>query len=102
MENKKIYCGNGKAYGQYGAVGINICLDDIPGSYIQKAKNGKRYLRLNVSPNREPDKYGNTHNLTVNTWQPNNTAQNAQQVFNAKPVSGIQFADEGDGEKIPF
>jgi len=67
----KIYCGRGKRFGHYGTISINICVDDIPKEYITKSNtNGKRYVKLNVDEKREPDPYGNTHTVSVDTWRP--------------------------------
>lgn len=60
----KIYCGNGKLL-KFDNVGINICIDEIPKEHIKTAKNGKRYVNLNVCKKKEPDKYGNTHYVEV-------------------------------------
>jgi len=80
MENDKIFCGSGKTFGQYGAIGINICIDDIPAEFIFTGNNGKRYVKMNVRAKKNPDNYGNTHYVEVNTWKPNqNGNQNQQQ-----------------------
>lgn len=68
---KSIYAGNGKEFGQYGGVNFSICLTDLPKEHIKKSeKNDKSYINLTISRNYEGkiDDYGNTHNITVNTW----------------------------------
>ena len=69
----KIFIGNGKTYGQYGQIGISICLDDIRSEFITTSKNGKRYTRLNVVPKRNVEPGGDTHYVEQNTWKPNNS-----------------------------
>ena len=32
--------------------------------------NDKGYINLVVSERREPDKYGNTHSVSIDTWKP--------------------------------
>jgi hypothetical protein len=94
MENK-IYCGNGKSFGQYGSVGVSICLDKISPEYISTGKDGKKYISVNVNPNKNGvDQYGKTHNVTVNTWKPNQqqSPQQSQDIgFTEVPDSGVPF-----------
>ena len=71
----KIFCGSGKSYGQYGNVGVSVCLSDIPKEFMSKDKNGKTWCRLNVCTKK--DKPGEYY-LEVNTWQPNSQPQGAQ------------------------
>lgn len=73
MAGNKIYCGNGKQItGDYGTFrSISICLDDIPDEYITKSeKNGKRYVKLNISDMKDTNEYGNNVYATVDTWKP--------------------------------
>ena len=65
--SEKIYCGTGKK-SQY-SVKLNLSIDRIPGEWITEAKDGKRYIRLEVSERKAPDQYGNTHSVTVDTWR---------------------------------
>jgi len=65
----KIYCGSGRAFGNYGQIGLNICLSDLPHEHITEY-NGKKYIKLKVSPRKETDKRGNTHSIEVDTWKP--------------------------------
>jgi len=70
----KIFVGNGKEFGQYGGINLNICLSDIPDQYITHDKNGKGWVKLTLSKKRNPDDRG-THYITVNTFKPKSTAQ---------------------------
>ena len=72
MENDKIFVGSGRVFGNYGQIGISVCLDDIPEEHVTTGKNGKRYVRLNISQRQQVDQYGNTHSVDVNTWKPEN------------------------------
>ena len=67
----KLYCGSGKAIGQYGQISVSLCLDELASDYITTAKNGKRYINLKLSPKKETDQYGKTHYLEIDTWRPN-------------------------------
>jgi hypothetical protein len=68
----KIYCGKGKEInGKFGAFyKINICMDEIPAEHVFKAKNGKKYVTLNMNMMRQEDDRGNTHTIVVDTWKP--------------------------------
>ena len=68
--NNKIFCGSGKEFGNYGTVNISVCLSDLPKEFITEGSNGKKYMRLKLNRKREPDQYGNTHSLEVDTWKP--------------------------------
>ena len=42
---------------------------------IKKHTNAKGYINLEVQPRREPDKYGNTHTIIVDTWEPSSDSK---------------------------
>jgi hypothetical protein len=44
---------------------ISICLSDIPKSAIQEAKNGKKYINLDILAKRETDQYGKNINVAL-------------------------------------
>jgi len=69
--SKTIYLGNGKAHNEYDLINFSICLTDIPKAAIQVSKNGKKYLNMTIARKKDsPDKYGNTHYVKVDDWQP--------------------------------
>lgn len=77
MSEQKTYCGSGKEkkFDNGGSIiSVSVCLDDYPEEFINEYK-GKRYLRLNIASKREPDQYGKTHSVSVDTWQPDQAAQ---------------------------
>ncbi len=87
QKQEAIFIGNGKEVPQYeGLFNLNICLSDIPKEFITTSeKNGKKYIRLNMSRMREVREWG-THSIKVDTWKP--TAQTAPKaVAPAAPVS---------------
>jgi hypothetical protein len=90
----KIFCGSGKAFGQYGQIGINICFEDIPQEYIKSSTNGKRYIKLKVCSRKTPDRDGNTHYIEVDTWKPNNQ----QSAPSSAPQQTGQLEDPQQGE----
>lgn len=41
----------------------SICLSDIPKELITTAKNGKKYINIEVKLMRQPSQYGHTHTV---------------------------------------
>jgi hypothetical protein len=41
----------------------SICLSDIPKELITTAKNGKKYLNIEVKQMRQPSQFGHTHTV---------------------------------------
>jgi hypothetical protein len=74
--SEKIYVGNGKKKTfQNGGSIIDISLTltgikELFQKYGFTTDAGKQIIRLQLTERREPDRYGNTHSLTVNTWKP--------------------------------
>lgn len=71
MDN--IYVGKAKivttTFGEI--IKVNLCVSDIPKEHIRESeKSGKKYLNLDVQQMKNPDKYGNTHTVKINTWRP--------------------------------
>jgi len=100
----KIFCGSGKTYGQYGQIGINVCLSDIPKEHMSKDKNGKTWVKLNVCSKKTPTEKS-THYVEVNTWKPkpDNPGHSPEQNQYHKPQ---EVADElgnfEDPGEVPF
>jgi hypothetical protein len=66
-----IYVGKGKT-SKFG-IKVNLCINDIAEyakANIQPAKDGKKYIRLDVNTMKAEDQYGNTHTVKVDTWKP--------------------------------
>lgn len=62
--------GNGKEFGQYGSVGISICLDDLPPVCRKLAGNGKTYINVKVHKRQSPSQYGDTHYVEADMFVP--------------------------------
>jgi len=45
-------------------------IDNLPPQYIQEDKNNKQFIKVAVHPKRNPDTNGNTHNIKIDTYQP--------------------------------
>ena len=46
-------------------INFSICLSDLPKEKITTSKNGKKYISLVMWENKEADKFGNTHSITI-------------------------------------
>lgn len=69
MSEQKIYCGSGQTKND-GWLKVNICLSDLPKEFITTAKNGKKYINLNINKKKEADQYGKDLSVQVDTWKP--------------------------------
>lgn len=100
--SEKIYIGNGKrrTFDNGGEIiSITITLDGLKkyfDLYGFTTDAGKKKIRLDVSKRREPDKYGNTHTVTINTWKPD-PEQKPKQEPNQAPNANDDFMDD-----VPF
>lgn len=101
--SEKIFCGGGNEFGQYGSVGLNVCLSSIPKEFITEYE-GKKYIKLNVHTLRDPkkevidgvEKVVKSHYVEVNTFKPQKQAQQAPP---QTPISTMLPAQEDD---LPF
>jgi hypothetical protein len=66
---KKTYLANLKAFGNYGSIKGRIYADKVD-QYWETDDKGRKYLPILVNVNKEPDQYGNTHSVTLDTWKP--------------------------------
>ena len=71
MSNQKIYVGGAKEInGNFGAFHrISFNKQDL--ETMMNNLNAKGYINLNMNKRREPSQYGQTHSLTIDTWEPN-------------------------------
>ncbi len=102
MDQGKIYIGNGKrrTFDNGGEIiSITITLDGLKkyfDLYGFTTDAGKKKIRLDVAKRREPDKFGNTHTVTVNTWKPD-PEQKPKQGPDQAPNANDDFMDD-----VPF
>ena len=66
MAEKK-YCGQGKAFGDYGSVKIGLRAADLPPA------NEAGYINIVVAKRKEASDKGNTHYAYVDEYKPNST-----------------------------
>ena len=67
---EKIYVGSGTEKFEGNLVSVSVCLSDLPAEHMQTAKNGKKYINLNVQKKKETDQFGKTHYVAIDTWKP--------------------------------
>ena len=90
MAEDKIYCGSGIEKFDGDLIDIVIDIDKVNAQQTIFEYSGKRYIKLKVVKKREPDQYGKTHYVQVDTWIPEKQSE-------PKPESSDNF-DDG----IPF
>ena len=71
---EKIFVGNGVQKFD-NMVECSICLSDIPAEHVFKGNNGKTYCKVKVVTRREPDQYGKTHYVELDTYKPQQQQQ---------------------------
>ena len=93
---KKLYVGTGKQPHE-NIINITLNLSEISRNRENVFEyNGSKYIKLTVMKKKEPDKYGKTHSVTIDTWKP-------EKKTGVKPtqISESEFNDESDNE-LPF
>jgi len=99
METQQtIYCGSGKTKeGKFGEFfSISICLSDLPKEHISEAKNGKKYINLNINRKKEPDQYGKDLSVQVDTWKP------TPQAMAHAPKPQYSAPQDEEDSQLPF
>jgi hypothetical protein len=76
----KIYVGRSKEQdSKYGIFHkISFSADDL--KTLQSNLNKKGYVNLNMNKRKEASKYGDTHCITIDTWQPEKAKEEAKEV----------------------
>ena len=98
MSEQKIYCGSGQTKND-GWLKVSICLSDLPKEFITTAKNGKKYINLNINKKKEADQYGKDLSVSVDTYKPTQQSQPAQ-VKAPAPVKTV--TEEIEDGQLPF
>lgn len=76
-------------------------------AFIEDNTNDKGYINLNIIPRKEVGKYGETHSVTLDTWQPDPNRQRTTQSGNrpasqpAKQSAPAPVDDDGT-DSVPF
>lgn len=96
MSEQKIYCGSGQTKNE-GWQKVSICLSDLPKEFITTAKNGKKYISLNINKKKEADQYGKDLSVSVDTWKPE-----PQQQSKPAPPPMKNIIEEMKEDSLPF
>jgi hypothetical protein len=91
QKEKKIYVGSGKKQSETW-MKVNLNFEEL-GKYAEEYM-GKKYIKLNINIT-EPDKYGKTVSVTVDTWKPD--ASKA-----AAPSFNNRTENAPDSRDLPF
>lgn len=85
----------------------SICLDDLFSaskaghSSVTTAKNGKKYANLVIWENEEPDKFGNTGSIQLNSTKENKESEAKIYIGNIKNP-GSSNRPNNSNDDIPF
>lgn len=80
---KKVYLANLKSFGNFGSIKGRIYADKTA-EHWQTDDKGRKYLPIIINLNKEPDQYGNTHVVILDTYKPESQPQS---VTNSKPIT---------------
>jgi len=75
MSEQKIYVGGAKEMsGNFGVFHkISFSHNDL--NMLMENLNAKGYVNLNMNKRKQPSRYGQTHSLVIDTWQPSENQQ---------------------------
>ena len=96
MNDNKIYCGNGKEHffsGGGSVVNLMLDLGTLERYFTEygfTSTAGNKKIKLKVYKNQQPDNYGNTHNLQIDTWRPEGQ-NNIGQGFHDDKIGNAPF-----------
>ena len=70
-KKKKVYLADLKTIGQTQGLKGRFYFDKVPQDLIKTSDDGRKYIQFAIWPNREVDQRGYSHNMTLDTWEPN-------------------------------
>ena len=89
-KEKKVYLSNLKSIGQQNQGIRGRLYEEKLSEHWKTDDKGRRYIPINVWANREPDQYGNTHTMVLDTFKPT-------------PQSGVNNSPQKDKySDLPF
>jgi len=95
----KIYCGNGKEHTfKDGGKILKLSFSKKELQIMLANVNEKGYVNTNVCKRKEPSKFGQTHYLTIDDWQPDKKAD-VNAGSNELPLTEPAKTDDSD---MPF
>jgi hypothetical protein len=103
MSENKVYCGSGKEKFDGNLVDVVLCLSDLPKDKIFEYGN-KKYIKLKVGKKKETDKYGKTHYVEVDMFEPEKKQEakpEPKQAETGLPQSDLG-GNYGENDYLPF
>lgn len=68
-------------------------------AFVKQHANAAGYINFELKEKREPDQYGNTHSLSLDTWQPKAAGERTA----TQPAAKAQEpAYDGGSSEVPF
>lgn len=61
-------------------INVGIKVEDLA-AFVKAHKNERGYINLTISPRREIGQYGDTHSITLDTYQPSGRRQTSDAPF---------------------
>ena len=117
MDEQIIYVGSGrtKRFNNGGSlISVSFTIDGLK-DYFEKygftTKAGKKIIKLNLIPRRQPDQYGNDYSLSIDTFKPSqrtntqsggNVPYQGQQPQNRNHQPSGGNYNGGGGSPMPF
>jgi len=87
--SEKIYVGNGKKKeAKFGDI-IKLSFSEADLDTLKQNLNERGYVNLDCCERKQIDKYGNSHYMTIDNWEPD-------------PNYGPKGGSDDDGGDIPF
>jgi FlaG/FlaF family flagellin (archaellin) len=86
-KEKKIFCGSGKKQNEKW-LKASLNFDEIS-KHVEEYM-GKKYVKVNINIT-DPNKYGKTVEITIDTWKPTSNEPTNRPVAVAKDVSDLPF-----------
>jgi hypothetical protein len=94
---KKIYCGSGKKKSD---TWFQVTLNPEKfAEYVQEF-NGNKFIKLNINVLPQPDKYGKTLSVSIDTWKPDGSKQAESKTQSY--ASNNQQVNNNDDFELPF
>lgn len=94
---KKIYCGSGKKKSE---TWLQVTLNPEKFSEHIQEFNGNKFIKLNINVLPEPDKYGKTLSVSIDTWKPDGAKAAPQAAYSAPKSAPRPTFDDVD--QLPF
>lgn len=101
-ESKTVYLGSGKKQSDKW-IKATLKAEVLNPEHWQEYE-GKKFIKLNININPEPDKYGKDVSISLDTWKPDNKGDAHEEPAQSAPVQTKKQEDYGtkNTTKHPF